>query len=325
MNVLSNSNKVGFAVSKTALTPTFVFQTTTPVVLMVQPYRYLYEETGVSTSSYSGLFVEQGLVGNVSVNSYLTPSLFHRIVTELMGFGYAQTGSGNAMVNTYSTAGNTGKPTIPSHTVGREIAMFFDDGTTGNPIRCTANILSSTITGAEGSMIGTTLAVAVKDPTTSNITFPNSSDETEPNDRYATAATTMTFGASAPVQADVDSWSITFGTGVSALKRKVNNSFRMEGGARSIMVNIASTFNTALRDLWRNTNPTFGNIGITIGNPVTGKPSLVSTISNCVLSERGVNAPMSSVQTESSTWTSAPLGATFAINGFSSSNAPIAT
>ena len=325
MSVISNSNKIGFAVSKTSNSPTFVFQTTAPVALMIAPHRTLYEEAGLETSAYSGLFVENGSVGQVTVNSYLTPSIFHRIVTELMGFGYAETGSGNSVVSTYSASAATGKPTIPSYTVGREIAMFFDDGTTGGTIRCDANIFSATITGADGGMLSVTMTIGIKNPVTASITFPSTFQETSPNDRYATAATTMSFGASAPAQADVDSWSIAFNTGVSELKRKVNNTFRMEGGARSIMITIASTFSTALRDLWRNSNPSFGNITISMDNPVTGKPDLVATVSNCVLNERAVNPPLSGVQTENTTWTSAPLSATFALSNYNSSNAPVRT
>ena len=326
MNVISNTNKIGFAASKTATTPTFAFQNMAPLPLVIAPSRQLYEETGLSTSAYAGLFVEEGSVGQITVTSYLTPSLFHRIITELMGFGYADTGSGNAKVKTYNAAATTGKPTIPSYTVARTIAMFFDDGTTGGTVRCDAVIFSASITGsnAEG-MLQVSMTVGISNPVTTSITFPSSFDEVTPNHRYAAAATTMTFGASAPAQADVDTWSITFNTGISALKKKINNSFRAEGGARSIMITIGSTFSTALRDLWRNSNPTFGSIAISMNNPVTAHPSLVATIANCVLGDRGVDAPISGVQTENTTWTSAPLSASFAVNGFSDANSPIVT
>ena len=325
MSIIANANKVGIAVATNATSPTFIFQNTAPVALQVAPRHTLYEETGLSKSSYSGLFVEEGSVGTVTVDSYLTPTLFTKVLVELLGLGYAETGTGNSIVATYSPTGSTGVPTIPSYTVGRDFSMFFSDGSTGTPIRCKGNLFSATITADSGGMLMISMLFGISAPTSSSITFGSTFNEATPNDRYATAATTFTIANSTFSSTDVDSWNVVVDTGISELKAKTSNEFRMEGGSRSAMLNIESTFATSLRDYWRSSNPAAETITVSVNNPVAGKPSLSLVMNNAVLSERGVNAPLNEVQTESATWTSAPLSVTGALTNFSSANTPVRT
>ena len=311
--MLSNANKVGFAVSTSATSPTFAFLTTEPVYFEFNKPRYLYEESGYADSSYSDQYVEQRGSNTIPVKAYLTQSMFFRIITELMNASGTPSGAGTSAVQPLSRT--TAAYTAPSHGVLREIAMFFSDGTTNS--RCNASIFSATITGEADGMVMVELQVGIHSMTTTSITYPTSFNEAEDSHKYSTMNTTLAVsGISVPVQADVRNFSVTLDSGIADLTRKLGNTYRAEGGSRSAMISFESTFSSALRTLWRNSTPAKGVFTLTIGSNTTGIGSLEIVLSNMVLNERTVQAPLNEITTESTTFTSAPLSVTAEITNY---------
>lgn len=315
MTLLSNQQRVGFAESVSATAPTFVFAARDPVNLIINKERYLYEEAGLGRSSYSGMVVEQEGVHVFDVTANMTKSLAFRLITELTGYGNSTSSGANRTltINASQTA-----VSIPDYAAVRDIAMFFSNGTTNT--RCLANILKASIMGENRGMVTVTFTVAIREPTTSGITFLTVTHETANADKFTNANTQYTITSiNGLVQTDISSVNITFDTGLTEHQQKADNKYRMEGGAPSLMIEITSTYANALRDFWRESDPSKGTIEVQF----TGSPSVTITGNNMVLNERVVDAPINSVMTNSLTFTSAPYSVSAEIGTFGTTGAPI--
>lgn len=302
---ISNQLKVGFADDITATAPTFTFMTLDPVYVQKDRPRHLLEEVGRGDRSYSGMFVENSFMSNVTVKALMTRSLLYRILKEHIGtVGTKATATSNF---TYTFNSASTKLGLPTYSYAREFAMFYDDGT--NMERMQVVLTNSKIIGETNGMVMCELTLLGHSHTPTSITFPDTFNETNDYDKYSTGDTSLFVqGTSSISEDDLDSFSIEYDMNISDLKQKLNNKFRAEGGSRNAMIRVTSTLSANMRTLWEQTNPAKTNMRFTFVNGNGDDMDIV--LSNLVPNERTVNPSINEVIPEDTTWTSAPLATT---------------
>lgn len=315
MALLSNEQKIGFNASTSATAPTSAFYANSPPYFQLNKMRWLYEAAGHDDSSYEAMAVAQEGTNIMEVSFNMTRSLAYLAVKELTGYGEAETtpaaGEPTEKLLTLDSTKTSGKLTLNSFSILRDIAIFFTDGTTNS--RCIGNVLRAVISSESNAITTITFTFAIREPTTASITFPSTVfKEDDAKDKYNTSFSKFTSTSTVPDGVNFDSSTFTLDTGLSDFTPKANNKYRIEGGSRSIMFNFMGTFDADVRTLWRNSAPEDKTIVMGWGDATehTDTNYVALSMGNMVLNERSVDASLNMVMKDNLTFTSAPFSLT---------------
>lgn len=304
--MLSNKNKIGFATTLTATSPTFVPRLTEPVHVKLDKPHTKIKASGDGTSSDIGVYTEKNGFAQFSASFHLTPTVFFWFTREFSGKLSATTtlSSPARKQHTVNAGGNSAAlGGSKSYSLIRPIAIFHTDGT--NTTRYEGSCVKFEIEAARNSQIKMNCDFIVWKPNTSGITFPSTFTESGVLHMFSTQQTSITADNNLSRRLDksnIRDWKLIFDSNVSEVMHMADkdNPYRIEGGGLSVMFEIDATFDRKILSWFEESQQNHQNMTITVDGDQNSQIQFVAN-NSIWLNEWEVNTALDEVQSETAT------------------------